>query len=245
MAGIDLSVGGSWTLGVALGSERLRNKVDDRNADSDVDALHAGLYTGFRGESFWLNGGASYADYRTDTQRRVGTGQAWAQTLDGRQDASAITGFAEGGWDIELDALTLTPYLALAYTRLSSDAFAETGGSAALAVDSSEDTAWTTTAGLRAAWDISADQEGGTRIEAGLAWQHAGGDLRADTSNRFVAGSDRFTVSGLPLAGDVAIAELGFSFKPTDNSRLSFFAQGRSGDGTSEFGGQLNWNILF
>ncbi len=245
MAGIDWSFGGDWSFGVAVGAEKLRNKVDDRNADSDVDALHAGLYTGFRGEALWWNGGATFADYQLDTARRVGTGLGWAQTLNSEQDAHAVGVFTEGGWDIELDTFTLTPYLAFTWTRLTADALQEAGGNAALAVERSEDDVWTGTAGLRAAWDLSADQEGGTRLEAGLAWQHAGGDLDPRTRNRFVAGSDTFTVSGLPLAGDVAIAELGFSFKPTDNSRLSFFAQGRSGDDRSEFSAQLNWNVLF
>jgi outer membrane autotransporter protein len=245
MVGYDWTFGDRWTVGVAGGPESLRQQIRDRNAITEVDAVHGGLYAGFRGEQAWINGGASYADYELDTRRELGAGTSWEQNLDSRHDAHSVQAFAEGGWDIQLSALTLSPYLAVAYTRLSSEAATETGGTAALSVASSKDEVWTTTAGIRAAWDISGGQTDGARLEAGLAWQNAAGELRADSRNRFVAGSDSFTVSGLPLARNVGIAELGVSLNTSDNSRLSMFAQGRAGDGQREVGAQLNWNVVF
>jgi len=245
MAGYDWTFGDRWTVGVAGGPESLRQQIRDRNAITEVDAVHGGLYAGFRGEQAWINGGASYADYEVDTRREPGAGTVWEQTLSSRHDAHSVQAFAEGGWDIPLSALTLSPYLAVAYTRLSSEAATETGGTAALSVASSKDEVWTTTAGIRAAWDISGGQTDGARLEAGLAWQNAAGELRADSRNRFVAGSDSFTVSGLPLARNVGIAELGVSLNTSDNSRLSMSAQGRAGDGQREVGAQLNWNVVF
>ena len=245
MAGADWSFGDAWTVGVAGGPESLRQQIRGRNATTDVDAVHGGLYAGFRAGQAWMNAGASYADYDVETERSIGAGTAWGQTLNSRYDAHAVTAFAEGGWDLAMDKLTLTPYLALAYTRLSTEASMESGGNAALAVAASKDEVWTTTAGVRAAWDISGGQRDAARLEAGLAWQNAAGELRADSRNQFVAGSDSFTISGLPLARNVGIAEVGVSLKPTDTSRLSFFAQGRSGDGNSEFGAQVNWTVQF
>jgi T5SS/PEP-CTERM-associated repeat protein len=245
MAGVDWSFGEAWTVGVAGGPESLRQQIRGRNATTDVDAVHGGLYAGFRAGQAWMNAGASYADYDVETERSIGAGTAWGQTLNSRYDAHAVTAFAEGGWDLAMDKLTLTPYLAMAYTRLSTEASMESGGNAALAVAASKDEVWTTTAGVRAAWDISGGQRDGARLEAGLAWQNAAGELRADSRNQFVAGSDSFTISGLPLARNVGIAEVGVSLKPTDTSRLSFFAQGRSGDGLSEFGAQVNWTVQF
>jgi T5SS/PEP-CTERM-associated repeat protein/autotransporter-associated beta strand protein len=245
MAGYDWTFGERWTVGVAGGPESLRQQIHERTATTEVDALHGGLYAGFRGDQAWLQAGATHADYAVETRRTLGAGSAWAQTLESRQDARAVSVFTEGGWDIELDALTLIPYLAVAYTRLSTEGTVETGGSAALAIAASRDEVWTTTAGMRAAWDISGGQQDGARLEAGLAWQTAAGELRADSRHAFVAGSDAFTVSGLPLARNMGIAELGVSVKPTDNSRLSMFAQGRAGGGQREAGAQLNWSVAF
>ena len=245
MAGVDWTVAGSWTIGLAAGSESLRQQLDDRHASADVDAVHGGLYAGFRGEEVWINGGASYADYDLDSQRTLGAGTGWAQALNSSYNAHAVSVFAEGGWDLALDALTLTPYVAVAYTRLSTEAGLETGGNAALAIDASKDEVWTTTAGLRASWDISGGNTDAARLEAGLAWQNASGELRADSRHRFVAGSNSFTIGGLPLARNVGIAELGVSVHTSDNSRLSLFAQGRAGDGQREVGAQLSWNVAF
>lgn len=246
MAGYDWTIGDRWTVGVAGGPESLRQQIRARSAITEVDALHGGLYAGFRGEQAWINGGASYADYEVETERSVGGGTAWEQTLTTRHGAHAVSVFAEGGWDIQRDALTLSPYLAVAYTRVSSEAAIETGGSAALEVAASKDEVWTTTAGIRAMWDIGgSQQQDGARLDAGLAWQNAAGERGAGARNRFVAGSDAFTVAGLPLARNVGIAELGVSVKPTDNSRLSLHAQGRAGSGQRELGTQLSWNVAF
>ncbi|MFS8484400.1 autotransporter domain-containing protein [Xanthomonas campestris pv. raphani] len=245
MAGVDWSFGQGWTAGFAAGSESLHQQIRARNASSDVDAVHAGVYASFRGESAWVTGGASYADYQIDTERTVGMGSSIGQSLGSRYDADAVSAFAEGGWDFKLDALTLTPYVALAHTRLSTDAGVESGGNAALAVDASKDEVWTTTAGVRAAWDISAGQQDGARLEAGLAWQNAAGELRADSRQRFVAGSNTFTIDGVPLARNVGIAELGVSLNTSENSRLSLFGQGRTGGGQREVGAQLNWTVAF
>ncbi len=244
IVGMDWSFGEGWKWGVAVGPEKLRQRVSDRHSTTDVDAIHGGLYLGWQGAEFSFHAGASYADYDVDTERSVGAGYSWAQRLDSSYSANAVSAFAEGGWNIDLDPLILTPYLGLSYTRLDTDAVEETGGAAALAVAARKDDAWTATAGLRAGWQLGDDRGIATRLEAGLAWQHSGGDL-PETRNRFVAGTSSFNVQGLPLARNVGVAELGVSIKPTDNSRLALMAQGRSGDGQSEFGGQLSFNLMF
>lgn len=244
IVGMDWSFGEGWKWGVAVGPEKLRQRVSDRHSTTDVDAIHGGLYLGWQGAEFSFHAGASYADYDVDTERSVGAGYSWAQRLDSSYSANAVSAFAEGGWNIDLDPLILTPYLGLSYTRLDTDAVQETGGAAALAVEARKDDAWTATAGLRAGWQLGDDRGIATRLEAGLAWQHSGGDL-PETRSRFVAGTSSFNVQGLPLARNVGVAELGVSIKPTDNSRLALMAQGRSGDGQSEFGGQLSFNLMF
>ncbi|RRU15279.1 autotransporter domain-containing protein [Stenotrophomonas sp. 278] len=244
IVGMDWSFGEGWKWGVAVGPEKLRQRVSDRNSTTDVDAIHGGLYLGWQGAEFSFHAGASYADYDVETERSVGAGYGWAQRLDSSYSANAVSAFAEAGWNIDLDPLVLTPYLGLSYTRLDTDAVQETGGAAALAVEARKDDAWTATAGLRAGWQLGDDRGIATRLEAGLAWQHSGGDL-PETRGRFVAGTSSFTVQGLPLARNVGVAELGVSIKPTDNSRLALMAQGRSGDGQSEFGGQLSFNLMF
>ncbi|WP_313051896.1 autotransporter domain-containing protein [Stenotrophomonas cyclobalanopsidis] len=244
MAGLDWTFGEAWTVGLVAGTQKLRQKTDARSARSDVDAVHGGLYAGFRAGEAWFNAGASYASYDVDTERTAIVGDA-RQQLRASHDAHAVSGFAEGGWDIQLQRLTLTPHVGVGYTRLSMDAAEEAGGSTALAIDSSRDSVWTATAGLRATWDISAGQDDGAQLVAGLAWQHAGGDVQTRSNQRFVVGSSTFSIDGVPLARNVGIAELGVAVNTSDNSRLSLGALGRAGGGQHEIGAQMTWNVQF
>ncbi|WP_426805979.1 autotransporter domain-containing protein, partial [Stenotrophomonas sp. SrG] len=90
----------------------LRPQIRDRSAITEVDAVPGGLYAGFRGEQAWINGGASYADYDEDTRRELGAGTSWEQSLGSQQDAHSVQACADGGWDLQLSALTLSPDLA-------------------------------------------------------------------------------------------------------------------------------------
>ncbi len=244
MAGLDWTFGEAWTVGLVAGTEKLRQKTDARSARSDVDAVHGGLYAGFRAGEAWFNAGASYASYDVDTDRTAIVGDA-RQQLRASHDAHAVSGFAEGGWDIQLQRMTLTPHVGVGYTRLTMDAAEEAGGSTALAIESSRDSVWTATAGLRATWDISANQDDGAQLVAGLAWQHAGGDVQTRSNQRFVVGSSTFSIDGVPLARNVGIAELGVAVNTSDNSRLSLGALGRAGGGQHEIGAQMTWNVQF
>lgn len=241
LLGYDFSFGEGWTVGAAGGRQSLRQNVRNRTSRSEVDALHAGTYAAFRRDALWLRGGVSYSDYDVDTERSLGAGQPWEQTLTARYKAHAVSTFTEAGFDLALQSLTLTPYLGIAQTTLSTAAAAETTGSAALALLPTRDQVWTTTAGVRSAWDLR-DR---ARVEGGLAWQNTSGDRRTSTTQIFASGSDLFTVHAVPLARNVALAELGVVLSPTANSRVNLFVQGHRGGGERGFAAQASWNVMF
>ncbi|WNH50887.1 autotransporter outer membrane beta-barrel domain-containing protein [Stenotrophomonas oahuensis] len=241
LLGYDFSFGEGWTVGAAGGRQSLRQNVRDRTSRSEVDALHGGMYAAFRRDALWLRGGVSYTDYDVDTERTLGEGQPWEQTLTARYKAHAVSTFTEAGFDLELQSLTLTPYLGIAQTTLSTGQATEAAGSAALALLPTRDQVWTTTAGVRSAWDLR-DR---ARVEGGLAWQNTSGDRRTSTTQIFATGSDLFTVHAVPLARNVALAELGVVLSPTTNSRVNLFMQGHRGGGERGFAAQASWNVMF
>src|SRR5690606_23038384 len=113
------------------------------------------------------------------------------------------------------------------------------GGSTALQLEDGRDELLMTTAGLRAAWTIS----DAFALTSSVGWQYSDGDLTGNSTHRFVTGSNAFTVQSAPLARNTAVGELGASVRPTANSRISLSAQGRRGDGHSELGAQLQWQV--
>jgi uncharacterized protein with beta-barrel porin domain len=245
MGGADWTLGENTVVGLAAGNEDINQRVPQWQSKADIDAKEVGLYAATRWGALSLRGGVNYADYDVDTRRQAAVGGAVNQTIGAGYDAHATTFYAEGGWDFTWDTLTLTPYLAVAHTRLETDGTTETGGSTALVVADSKDELLTSTAGVRAAWDISGGQIDGAVLTAGLAWQNASGELKADNRARFAAGGDSFTVYGTPLARNVGIADLGVAVNTSASSRLSLSAQGRAGDGQREVGAQLNWAWKF
>ncbi|MET0290649.1 MAG: autotransporter domain-containing protein [Pseudoxanthomonas sp.] len=245
MAGADWTLGEATVIGLVAGNEDIQQRLPQWQSKAEVDATEVGLYAATRLGALSLRGGVNYADYEVETARQAVVGASVSQAVGARYDAQALTAYAEGGWDFTWDTLTLTPYLAVAHTRLETDGATEAGGSTALVVAGSKDDVLTATLGARAAWDISGGQIDGAVLTAGLAWQNASGELKADSRARFAAGGDSFTVYGTPLARNVAVAELGVGVNTGEHSRLSLAAQGRAGDGQREVGAQLNWAWTF
>lgn len=245
LMGYDFSFGSSWTVGAAGGRQSMRQQVRGRGASSEVDALHSGVYAAFRRDALWLRGGVSYADFEVETDRAVGAGQPWEQSLRSRYKSHAVSSFSEAGVDLPLNAMTLTPYLGLAHTALSTCGSVEGEGSAALYVLPTRDQVWTTTTGVRVAWETSGGERTGARIEGGLAWQNHYGDRLVDSTHAFVVGSDAFTVRSAPLARNLAAAEFGVVLRPSDSSRVNLFVQGHRGGGERGLAAQASWNLRF
>ncbi|WP_282295333.1 autotransporter domain-containing protein [Stenotrophomonas sp. PS02289] len=245
LMGYDFSFGEGWTVGAAGGRQSMRQQVRERGTRSEVDALHSGVYAAFRRDALWLRGGVSYADFKVETERSLGAGQPWEQHLRAHYRANAVSTFSEVGIDLPLQTLTLTPYLGLAHTTLSTGGSVEGEGSAALQVLPGRDRVWTTTTGMRAAWDVGSGERNGARIEGGLAWQNQQGDRTVGSTQAFVVGSDAFTVYGAPLARNRALAEIGVVLRPTGSSRVNLFVQGQRGGGERGFAAQASWNVMF
>ncbi len=153
--------------------------------------------------------------------------------------------FSEAGFDLTLKPMTLTPYLGLAHTALSTGGSVEGEGSAALYVLPTRDQVWTTTTGVRVAWETSGGERTGARIEGGLGWQNHHGDRLVDSTHAFVVGSDAFTVHSAPLARNLAVAEFGVVLRPSDSSRVNLFVQGHRGGGERGLAAQASWNLRF
>jgi len=244
LAGVDFALGEDSLLGLAGGHQEITRQVRAWQSDADIDADAIGLYAASRLGALQLHGGVDYTDYDVRSRRQAVVGTA-ADALHGDYDAHATAVYAEAGWTLGDQTLSVTPYLNVAYTRLETDGVTESGGSSALEVASSKDELLTSTLGARLAWDISEGVGDDALLVAGLAWQNASGELKADNRARFVAGSEEFRSYGTPLARNVGIAEVGVGVNVGGSGRVSLAAQGRAGDGQREFGAQLNWQWRF
>ena len=180
-------------------------RSDAASVDSKYLAAHGtvGAAGGFHGAA-----GIAYAWHEVETTRSV-TGAPLSQTLTSDRDATTLQVFGELGYDMMAGTTAITPFARLAHVSTESDAFAETGGTAALEVAKADQE--TTFLSLGAKARFNAGQQG-FQPYLSAAWNHAFGDRAARLSSQFVAGGPVFSVVGAEIPKDSAEVEAGFDY---------------------------------
>lgn len=107
---------------------------------------------------------------------------------------------------------------------VKTDGFTERGGVAALSAGGATFDSTFSTLGAR----MSAQLDEKTTLRGMLGWRHAFGSAVPQSTNAFV-GSLPFTVSGVPLAKNVAVLEAGVDTELRPNLTLSASYSGQFG----------------
>ncbi|MGE8637308.1 MAG: autotransporter domain-containing protein [Achromobacter sp.] len=241
-AGADHAMGDGWRVGGAVGYTDSKIHVDDRASQADVSGYSAAIYGGKAFEAgvgkLNLLVGTSYTWHDVST-RRYATVAGASQKLTADYGASTTQLFTELGYALPLsDQATIEPFAGLAWSDLRTRGFSESGGSAALRGQSSNNPQTTSTLGARAQTDFTlAGAEG--RLQATLGWRHAFGDVLPQTRMAF-DGGQAFTVSGSPIARNAALAELGAEVAVSRNASVGLNYSGQYGGGNREHAGALN-----
>src|SRR5690606_29626619 len=160
-------------------------------------------------------------------------------------DYSAATAqlFGEIGYDINAGGLELEPFANLAYVNLHTDGFTEEGGAAALASPSTNTDVTFSTLGLRASTAFSLGTVNAT-ARGMIGWRHAHGDTTALSTLAF-AGSDPFTIAGLPIAKDAALIEAGIDLKLSPTATLGIAYQGQFAKNAQQNTVNATLNVAF
>lgn len=223
LVGAD-GLAGAWRLGAVGGYSRSSFDVGDRRSSGDSDNYHLGLYGGTIWGSIAFRAGAAYAWHRLSTARSVSFG-TFSDQLAAGYDAGTAQAFGELAYGGDAGHFAFEPFVNLAYVNLRSDGFAERGGTAALTGESSSDDTTFTTLGVRISSDF---RFGGVDATARgmLGWRHGFGDITPLTTLAF-AGSDAFTIAGVPIARDAALIELGVDVRLASNATLGLSYKGQ------------------
>lgn len=234
--GTSRPVGGNWQLGGALGYTRGDLRVDDRDSAADLDNYSALL---FGGQSFEAGAGqvnlmlgAAYTWHDIATRRDTRVAGV-AQRLTADYSASTTQVFSELGFAIPLTArLSVEPFAGLAWSDLRLRGFSESGGSAALSGRHSSEQQTSSILGVRAHSAFALAQVNG-QLHGTLGWQHAFGEPVAQRQLAF-AGSQTFSVAGVPITRNAARVELGADVALTPTTTLGLNLSGQYGDGNRE-----------
>ncbi len=215
LMGIDRPLGEAWRVGLLGGYSQSTFDVDARSSSASSDNYDVGAYAGARFGDLGLRFGATYTWHDLAANRSVVVGSLVNAVSSGYQAGTAQV-FGEAGYSFHFGATTAEPFANLAYVHLSTNGVTETGGAAALTLQSGSFETTYSVLGLRLSQAVPIGTGAPLLLSGSLGWQHAFGDLTPTTTAVF-AGSTPFSVSGLPLAQDAALVDIGFGYSPRAN----------------------------
>ncbi|MCT7378693.1 autotransporter domain-containing protein [Chelativorans salis] len=231
--GADMAVADTWRLGVLTGHSRSTLEIDERTSSASSDNFHLGLYGGTQSGAIGLRGGLAYTWHDIEINRHVAF-DGFVDGLEANYDAGTLQAFGEAGYRIDTAAVSFEPFANLAYVRVKSDGFSETGGAAALTEQSATTETAFTTLGLRASgeFDLAGDS---LTAQGMIGWRHAFGDTEP-VSRLALAGGDAFTITGVPITKDAAVVEFGLDYELATAATLGISYQGQLASGAYDHG---------
>ncbi|ULU24216.1 autotransporter-associated beta strand repeat-containing protein [Dyella terrae] len=242
VVGADLGVAGNSRLGTILGS----GQGTARSTTPDTSAHHLDTYAGLYGDTTLgavrLQGGAVYGWQKINTSRTLAFGNVNGNA-DSRYNANTTQVFADASYEFALGRSTIAPFANIAYDRISTDAVHENGNVAALDVASDDSTVTVSTLGVRGSFQL--DDRGGLRANVSAGWQHASGDVTPVANERFAAGGNVFSVSGVPLAKNAAAISGGISFQVTPSVTVDATYGGQFGHQATDQSARMSLTWMF
>ncbi len=239
-SGVD-SGAGEWTLGFLGGISVSSLNVGDRNSSADVTSVHLGAYAGGIVDTLRLKFGAGYSHHDIDTSRTPQFA-GFSERLRSGYGASSLQVFGEVARPFDVGTLKVEPFAGLAYVRLSTDGFTESGGVAALGAGGYANDAGFTTLGARLSRQFTTD---GTVFDfnASLGWRHA--FANAPAASLSFAGGTAFTVYGVPVTRDALALQAGFDVRLGATSQLGLRYDGQFGSGGIENAFKASFSTRF
>lgn len=230
--GADGLVAENVRLGVIAGHSYSNFDVDARASSGKSRAYHLGGYGGSQWGALGLRFGAAYSWHNIETDRVVAF-PGFFDSPSADYDAATAQAFGELGYRIDTPGASLEPFVGLAYVNLHTDGFTENGGAAALASANTNTNVTFTTIGVRTSASLML---GATRVNlhGTLGWRHAFGDT-TPLSRLSFAGSDAFTIAGVPIGQDAGVVKAGIDLNLSSVSTLGLSYDGQfSSDSTDQ-----------
>jgi outer membrane autotransporter protein len=227
LGGVDFGAG-PVRLGVITGYTRSNIDVDARQSAAKSENIHAGAYLGGSWGVFGVRAGAAHSWHKVTTDRIV-VAPGFADATHARYDADTDQAFGELSLRFKAGPGAVEPYAALAYVRLKTDGFAETGGSARLTGAVTKSETGFATLGVRG----SLDAGGGVTLRAGAGWRYAFEDRVPLTRIAFPDGSS-FDIAGVPIAKGAAALDASLDVAVGSNLWIGLRYGGQISDGAAD-----------
>ena len=222
--GADHAVG-AWRVGAAGAFGQTDLRVASRSSRATAESVTLSAYAGGAVGPLTARVEAAYAWHSVDANRVV------AFTGFNDLDAARYNGrsaeiFGEVSHRIDLGDLAFEPFAGAGHVRLSTDAFSETGGAAALHVAGQTRGVTLATAGVRASDRVAVSPGLTLTPHVSVAWRGAYGDLAGQEAAAFVGTSQAFTITGAGLDPKSLVIDAGLDLSGPRGGKLSLSYSG-------------------
>ena len=240
--GADWRLNEQWHVGLLGGKSQTR--LDARQYDGDLDSRHLGAYAVRQDGPLALRLGATYASHDGSSKRRVAF-NGFSDRLKGNYDANTQQAFAELGFNLGRNNVTLEPFASLGYQRYQRDSHSEKGGDAALKVFGQTRDNLSSTFGLRTAKINRLDNGMSLTPRFSAGWKHTFGELDIDTRQQLVKGGKSFEVAGATLDRNSLGIDAGLDLGLSANHTLGVGVTGEYGTESRNHGVMGQWRMAF
>ncbi|MCF4995312.1 autotransporter domain-containing protein [Pseudomonas syringae] len=242
LLGSDWRLDEKWHLGLMAGTSRTR--LDSRELDGDLDSWHFGAYALRQNGPMSLRLGATYSSHDGKHARPV----AFASFRDrpkASYDASTQQAFAEVGYNLGRNNVSIEPFAGLGYQHYQRDGYTEKGGAASLKVHRQAQSNMNSTFGLRMA-KINTLTNGmrlTPRLSAG--WKHTYGDVDSKSRQRLATGGRDYNVYGAALDRNSFALDAGLDLGLSANHTLGVALTGERATDSRTHGVTGQWRMVF
>jgi outer membrane autotransporter protein len=241
--GIDAPIFNGWRAGILTGYGRSDFNVSGRASSGSSDDYYAGLYGGTQWGALGLRTGLTYTtqDIRTD---RSAFFPGVGGSLSSGYNAGTMQIFGDLGYKVDVGRIAFEPFANLAYVHLHTNGFSEQGGAAALTSHGGDTDTSFTTLGLRGSTGFVLFGTMSATARGSLGWRHAFGDI-TPVSTVSLAGGNDFTIAGVPIAVDEAVADAGLDLHVNGRTTIGLSYSGQFGSGATDQGVRGNFIVRF
>jgi outer membrane autotransporter protein len=169
--GVDRMFHDRYIAGISIGYSDTDIEVDRDQGDGGIDTVYGSLYGSYYTKRGYIDAVLSYGSQDYDNKRRIIIGSIQREARSDH-DGNLYSAFAEGGYNIDINAWVLQPFASLQYLYLDEEGFAEKGaGSVNLIIDDRETESLVSELGLRVShvWKLNSSL---LIPEVSVAWNY-------------------------------------------------------------------------
>ncbi len=223
--GVDHAAGPDWRVGAAGAYTVSQVHVASRDSHARVETVELSAYAGGDLGPVAARVEASYGWHDVHASRTVDfTG--FADATRASYDAHSAEIVGEIGRALRLGAATVEPYADLGYQRLSTDAFQEAGGDAALAVAGRSRDITFAAGGVRISDPVALSRSLTLTPHVSAAWRGAWGDVDGRAFEAFQSSGQAFSVAGARLGRSEAVVDAGVDLSGRRGAKLTLTYSG-------------------